>query len=65
MKYRISLINICISILIMVFSGCGRGAQHIPDLTLDVTNALFDEGYPASIMPTGRVVLAEVFTYDE
>jgi hypothetical protein len=49
----------------MIFSGCGPGAQHIPDLTLDVTNALSDEGFPASIMPSARVVLAEVFTYDE
>ena len=58
-------ISSCIFSFLVVFSGCESTSGAVPAFTLDVLEA--PSGIEMSFEPSspGRVVVAEVFTYDE
>ena len=57
--------TLCSALLLLtVESGCG-GARLIPAFTLNVNDSATEISTPVQYTSTGRVVLAEVFTYDE
>jgi hypothetical protein len=61
---RSCVISIIFSLL-LICSGCQSAPAVLPSFTLNVTDTLSKTEKPFETVSSGRVVVAEVFTYDD